>query len=71
MSLDVDCVVEDLGKAAGGIEERSGGGAAGGLGIGDGWCISDDGDVSWSGKEVDEGWWEVIGIDTEAGNDEE
>lgn len=46
MSLDVDYVVEDLGKAAGGIEGRSGGGAAGGLGIGDAWGIRDDGDVS-------------------------
>ena len=60
MSLDVDCVVEDLGKVvggkvAGGIEERLGGGAAGGLGTGDGWGISDDGDVSLSGTEANEG----------------
>ena len=55
MSLDVDCVVKDLGKVARGIEERSGGGAAGGLGTGDGWGISDDGDVSLSGTEANEG----------------
>lgn len=55
MSLDVDCVVKDLGKVARGIEERSGGGAAGGLRTGDGWGISDDGDVSLSGTEANEG----------------
>ena len=55
MSLDVDCVVKDLGKVARGIEERSGGGAAGGLGTGDGWGISDDGDVSLSGIKANEG----------------
>ena len=71
MSLDVDCVVKDLGKVARGIEERSGGGAAGGLGTGDGWGISDDGDVSLLGTEANEGWWEVTGTDTEAGNGEE
>lgn len=52
MSLDVDCVVKDLGKVARGIEERSGGG---GLGTGDGWGISDDGDVSLSGIKANEG----------------
>ena len=36
MSLDVDCVVKDLGKVARDIEERLGGGAAGRLGTGDG-----------------------------------
>ena len=55
MSLDVDCVVKDLGKVARGIEERSDGGAAGGLGTGDGWGISDDGDVSLLGTEANEG----------------
>ena len=68
LSLDVDCMVEDSGKAVVGIEERSGGG---GLGIGDGWGISDDGDVSLSGIEANEGWWEVISTDAKAGNGEE
>lgn len=51
----MDCVVEDLGKVAGGIKERSSGGVASGLGTGDGWSISDDGDVSLLGKEANEG----------------
>ena len=55
MTLDVDCVVKDLGKVVGGIEERSSGGAAGGLGTGDGWGISDDGDMSLLGTEANEG----------------
>ena len=51
MSLDVDYVVEDLGKVVGGkvagaIEERSSGGVASGFWTGDSWSISDDGDVS-------------------------